>query len=32
VPGADRAARVADEALRASLRGRTLRDLLQPGE
>jgi len=31
VPDADRAARVADEALRASLRGRTLRDLLQPG-
>jgi len=32
VPGADEVARVADEALRASLSGRTLRDLLQPGE
>jgi DNA-binding IscR family transcriptional regulator len=32
VPGADQVARAADEAMRASLRGRTLRDLLQsPG-
>jgi len=30
VPDADQAARAADEAMRASLRGRTLRDLLQP--
>jgi membrane protein len=30
VPGADQVARLADEALRASLRGRTLRDLLEP--
>jgi membrane protein len=30
VPDADQVARVADEAMRASLRGRTLRDLLQP--
>ena len=32
VPGADRAARQADEALRASLRGRSLRDLLESKE
>ncbi len=32
VPAADQAARLADEAMRASLRGRTLRDLLQPGD
>jgi membrane protein len=31
VPAADQAARLADEAMRASLRGRTLRDILQPG-
>ena len=31
VPAADQWARLADEAMRASLRGRTLRDLLQPG-
>jgi membrane protein len=31
VPGADQVARLADEAMRASLRGRTLRDLLQHG-
>ena len=30
VPDADQVARAADEAMRASLRGRTLRDLLQP--
>jgi hypothetical protein len=30
VPAADQAARLADEAMRASLRGRTLRNLLQP--
>jgi hypothetical protein len=30
VPEADQVARLADEALRASLRGRTLRDLLAP--
>jgi len=30
VPHADQAARLADEAMRASLRGRTLRDLLTP--
>jgi len=30
VPDADQAARLADEAMRASLRGRTLRDLLTP--
>jgi membrane protein len=32
VPGADAAARAADEALRASLRGRSLRDLIEPAE
>jgi membrane protein len=31
VPAADQSARLADEAMRASVRGRTLRDLLQPG-
>ncbi len=31
VPDADTAARMADEAIRASLRGRTLRDLINPG-
>jgi len=30
VPEADQAARIADEAMRASLRGRTLRDLIAP--
>jgi membrane protein len=30
VPAADQAARTADEAMRASLRGRTLRDLVAP--
>jgi membrane protein len=31
VPAADEAARCADEALRSSVRGRTLRDLVRPG-